>query len=106
ERALGALPRETPSAVRTGIELVLRQMREAMRRQGLEEVAALGADFDPAVHEAVQILDTNEHPDGAVVELLQRGYILDGRLVRPAMVKVARRQDRAGEGSEAPPWAG
>lgn len=96
ERALGA--GGSAEDLKTGVALTLRQMQEALRRHGVTEVAAAGAPFDPAVHEAVQ---REERPDVAaptVVEEFQRGYLLHDRLLRPAMVKVAVPAERAGSG--------
>lgn len=96
ERALGA--GGSAEDLKTGVALTLRQMQEALRRHGVTEVAAAGAPFDPAVHEAVQ---REERPDvGAptVVEEFQRGYLLHDRLLRPAMVKVAVPAERSAGG--------
>ena len=77
-------------ALRTGLELLHRQLTDAARKTGLEPVAALDQPFDPHLHEAIEMVETDAVPDGTVVEELQRGYRLQGRLIRPAMVKVAR----------------
>jgi molecular chaperone GrpE len=101
ERALAA--GGSADDLKTGVALTLRQMQEALRRHGVTEVAAAGAPFDPAVHEAVQ---REERPDVAaptVVEEFQRGYLLHDRLLRPAMVKVAVPAERsAGNGVGSP----
>lgn len=83
--------KEDPKALRTGFDLLHRQLLEAARKVGLEPVAALDQPFDPHLHEAIEMIDTDSAPEGTVVEELQRGYKLKDRLIRPAMVKVARR---------------
>jgi molecular chaperone GrpE len=73
-----------------GIELIDRQFHDALAKLGVEPVPAEGAPFDPNVHQAIQMVDTNETEDNHVLEELQRGYKLKDRLLRPAMVRVAR----------------
>jgi len=87
ERALEA--GGSPDDVRTGVDMTLRQMRDALRRHGVEEVPAVGARFDPAVHEAVSRREDPGAAEATVVEQLQRGYRLHDRLLRPARVVVA-----------------
>ncbi|MGH9482566.1 MAG: nucleotide exchange factor GrpE [Terriglobales bacterium] len=76
--------------LRKGLELLHRQLLDAARKVGLEAVPAVDQPFDPHLHEAIEVVETDQAPDGTVVEELQRGYTLRDRLVRPAMVKVAR----------------
>jgi molecular chaperone GrpE len=75
--------------VRAGVELILRQMRELLRRHGVTEVEALGRPFDPSVHEAVSREEDPRVTAPIVVDELQRGYRMHDRLLRPAMVRVA-----------------
>lgn len=75
---------------RSGMELIDRQLHDALGKLGVQEVEAQGQLFDPSVHEAIEMVDTREVPDNHVLQELQRGYKLKGRLVRPAMVRVAR----------------
>jgi molecular chaperone GrpE len=73
-----------------GIGLVLRRFQETLRRQGLREIEADGAPFDPRLHEAVQEVPAGPgQREGDVAEVLRRGYLLDGRIIRPATVVVA-----------------
>jgi len=89
ERALQASALDDP--LRKGVELIHKQMLEILRRRGVTPIEALGADFDPNVHEAVTQEESAQHRDGEVMEELQRGYKVGARLLRPAMVKVATR---------------
>src|SRR5579864_9511519 len=73
-----------------GIELTRKQLLDALSRLGLKEVPTIGQTFDPQVHQAIEMVDTTEAPDHQVLQELQRGYTLKGRLLRPAMVRVAR----------------
>ena len=75
---------------RKGIELIHAKLRDLLRKQGVREIEALGADFDPNVHQAVAHEVSPEHRDGEVIGELRRGYMLGGRLLRPAMVRVAK----------------
>jgi molecular chaperone GrpE len=65
-------------------------MLEILRKRGVTPIEALGADFDPNVHEAVSHEESAQHREGEVMEELQRGYKVGDRLLRPAMVKVAK----------------
>ena len=78
-------------AFRRGVELIHKQMLDLLRKRGVTPIEALGADFDPNVHQAVIHEPSGEHREGEVMEELQRGYKLADRLLRPAMVKVAKR---------------
>jgi molecular chaperone GrpE len=73
-----------------GIELIDKQFHDALSKLGVEPVPAEGAVFDPNLHQAVQMVDTDEVEDNRVIDELQRGYRLKDRLLRPAMVRVAR----------------
>jgi len=80
---------------RKGVELLHRQLADAARKVGLEPVEAAEQKFDPHLHEAIEMVPTEAVPEGTVVEELQRGYKLHGRLIRPAMVKVAQAPAKA-----------
>jgi len=90
ERALQAAAAEN-DPLRKGVELIHRQMMEVLRKRGVKTIDVLGADFDPNIHQAVAHEDSETHREGEVMEELQRGYRLGDRLLRAAMVKVARR---------------
>src|SRR5436305_10897858 len=73
-----------------GLELSVRKLEEALGTHGLEPIDAVGARFDPKLHEAVGHEESREHPEDTVVSELRRGYRVRDRVVRPALVKVAR----------------
>lgn len=89
ERALAAKG-EDPAGVIAGVEMIHRHLQEVLSREGLTPVPTVGEPFDPAKHEAVMQVETGDYPDNTVVEELRRGYYYKDRLLRPAMVKVAR----------------
>jgi molecular chaperone GrpE len=92
ERALAAAEgTQTVADYRAGVELVYKQVAELLRKKGVTAVEAKGADFDPHVHQAVASEISESHRDNEVIEELRRGYRLGERLLRPAMVKVAKR---------------
>jgi molecular chaperone GrpE len=79
-----------PGDFRNGVELIYKQLQDALAKLGVCAIPAKGELFDPRYHEAIEMVDTAEAPDHEVLEELQRGYKLKDRLLRPAMVKVAR----------------
>jgi molecular chaperone GrpE len=87
ERALGA--KSGPADFRGGIELIYKQLQDALAKLGVRPVPAVGEAFDPHFHEAIEMVETNDAADHEVLEELQRGYKFKDRLLRPAMVKVA-----------------
>jgi molecular chaperone GrpE len=91
ERALQAPAGGDPEAFRKGIEMIHRQMLDLLRKRNVTPIDALGTDFDPQFHQAVIQEASDEHREGEVMQELQRGYKLGERLLRPAMVKVAKR---------------
>jgi len=77
-----------------GIELINRQFHDALAKLGVRPIPAAGEPFDPHLHQAVEVVDTSEAADDTVLEELQRGYRLKDRLLRPAMVRVARNPNK------------
>ncbi|MBI4475756.1 MAG: nucleotide exchange factor GrpE [Acidobacteria bacterium] len=90
ERALRVDPAGDPEGYRKGVELIHRQFVELLRRCDVKPIEALGADFDPHLHQAVTQEHSPDHRDGEIIEELRRGYTIGGRLLRPAMVRVAK----------------
>ena len=75
--------------LRAGVQLILKQMDEALRGLNVQPVETVGTIFDPRVHEALGSIETKEYPDHQVVEEIRRGYKLRDKLLRPALVKIA-----------------
>ena len=84
-----ALQHEMPKEVEKGVVLIRSQLEDILRRRGLEVIRALGQRFDPALHEAIGEVES-EKEEGTVVEELQKGYLLAGRVIRPARVKISK----------------
>jgi molecular chaperone GrpE len=78
------------SEFRGGIELIYKQLQDALQKLGVRAIPAKGEPFDPHLHEAIEMVDTTDAEDHQILEELQRGYKLKDRLLRPSMVKVAR----------------
>ena len=79
------------NALHGGVILILRQLQDLLEKEGVQPIEAVGQQFDPNVHEAVMRADTDDYPDNTIVEEFQRGYTLGDKVVRPSMVKVARK---------------
>jgi molecular chaperone GrpE len=77
------------SEFRGGVELIYKQLQDALVKLGLRPIPAKGEPFDPHLHQAIEMVDTRDAKDHHVIEELQRGYKLKDRLLRPSMVKVA-----------------
>ena len=77
-----------------GIELINKQFHDTLAKLGLRPIPAAGEPFDPYLHQAVEMVDRSDVPDHTVLEELQRGYKLKDRLLRPAMVRVARNSNK------------
>ena len=90
DRALAAPAPPEAQSYKAGIELIQRQLAELLKKRGVATVEALGTDFDPHLHQAVAYDESPGHRDGEVVEEMRRGYKLGDRLLRPAMVRVAK----------------
>ncbi|MGB0125274.1 MAG: nucleotide exchange factor GrpE [Silvibacterium sp.] len=75
--------------LRAGVELIVKQMEEALRSLNVQPIEAVGAEFDPRVHEAIEMVEKPDVPDHQVFDEVRRGYRIKERLLRPAMVRVA-----------------
>jgi len=85
-----AYAEEQGGSVAEGVDLVLRNLLDVLARHGIERVAGVGVAFDPAIHEAVAVIESDEVPAGTVLQEHRAGYTLKGRLLRAAMVVVAK----------------
>ncbi len=90
ERALAVEPGGEADTYREGVDLIYRQVLDLLERRGVKPIEAVGADFDPRVHEAMLYEESPGHRPGEVVAQFRRGYTLGDRLLRAAMVKVAK----------------
>ena len=90
DRALAAATESSDTALRSGVELIQRQLLDALRRRGAEPFESVGHDFDANWHEALASEPANGRRDGEIVAEIQRGYRIGAKLLRPALVKVAQ----------------
>jgi molecular chaperone GrpE len=89
DHALAAHREAEYDSYRKGFELIYKQLVDNLARLGAERIDPQGKPFDPHLHQAVDRAETSEHPDGTVLEVYQPGYVYHGRVLRPAMVRVA-----------------
>jgi molecular chaperone GrpE len=89
EHALAAHREAEYDSYRKGFELIHKQLLDNLVRLGAERIEPQGKPFDPHLHQAVDRAETTKHPDGTVLEVYQPGYVYHGRVLRPAMVRVA-----------------
>ena len=90
ERALKV--ESTDKEYARGLEIIYQRLFETLKKLGLEPISEEVPLFNPHIHQAVEMVDTKDHPDQTILEEYQRGYYFKGRLLRPAMVKVAVHQ--------------
>lgn len=89
ERALSSRPAEDPSGFGAGVEMIFRQLFGVLEKQGVSPVGTVGEMFDPNRHEAILKDEDSNQPEGMIVAELQKGYAVGGKVIRPALVKVA-----------------
>jgi molecular chaperone GrpE len=89
EHALAAHREAEYENYRKGFELIYKQLLDHVKRLGVERTEPVGKPFDPHLHQAMDRTETTEHPDGTILQVFQPGYVFHGRVLRPAMVRVA-----------------
>lgn len=77
-----------------GVELILKQFKDVLANSGVTELKSIGEPFDPARHEAVSHIETDEYADNIIINEFQKGYLLNSRLLRPALVSVAKKKEK------------
>ncbi|MGE5244527.1 MAG: nucleotide exchange factor GrpE [Betaproteobacteria bacterium] len=90
DRALAVEAPKSAASYRKGVELIHAKLQDLLRKQGVRPIDVIGADFDPNLHQAVLHESSPGHREGEVIGELQKGYMMGDRLLRPAMVKVAK----------------
>lgn len=86
ERAISSKPEDD---LFVGVSLILRQLKEYLKTEGLEEIEAMGKIFDPCYHEAVEKVERDDYEEDTIIQVLQKGYTFKGEVIRAAVVKVA-----------------
>jgi len=89
EQALAAHREAEYESYRKGFELIYKQLLESLTKLGVERIDPVGKSFDPHLHQAVDRSETTDHEDGTILQVFQPGYVFHGRVLRPAMVRVA-----------------
>jgi molecular chaperone GrpE len=89
EQALAAHREPEYDNYRKGFELIYKQLLENVAKLGVERIDPVGKSFDPHLHQAVDRAETTDHADGTILQVFQPGYVFHGRVLRPAMVRVA-----------------
>jgi molecular chaperone GrpE len=87
----------TAEQLRAGVELILKQMEEALRGLNVQAVETVGTQFDPRIHEALGSIETAEFPDHQVMEEIRKGYKIREKLLRPALVRIAANSAQVSE---------
>lgn len=83
-----------------GIEMIYKDLKDFLKQNGIKEIDAKGKLFNPHEHEAMMQEETDAHPENYVVEELQKGYVLNGRIIRPSKVKVAKKPETKNQKTE------
>ena len=89
EHALAAHREAEYENYRKGFELIYKQLADHLAKLGVERIDPLGKPFDPHLHQAMDRAETRDHEDGTILQVFQPGYVFHGRVLRPAMVRVA-----------------
>jgi len=87
----------TAEQLRSGVELILKQMEDALKGLNVQAVETVGGQFDPRIHEALGSIETKEFPDHQVLEEIRRGYKIREKLLRPALVRIAANPDQVAD---------
>ena len=83
-----------------GVKLIYHQLKKALEKEGLKTIDPAGDRFDPYLHEAIMQVESDEHEDNTVIEVFQKGYVINDHLLRPAIVKVSKEVESRGQQAE------
>lgn len=102
ERAVEAfeLKKEDPEVFLKGIEMILSHIYEMLKKNGVSAMEAKGKTFDPHLHEALVVAESNTQPENTIVEELQKGYLLNGKVLRTAKVRVSKKIENKRQSTE------
>jgi molecular chaperone GrpE len=98
DRALEAHDDPAYEEYRKGVTLIRKQLWDVLSRNGVQRLDAAGKVFDPHVHQAIERVETRDYPDGSILDVFQDGYLFHGRVLRPAIVRVAVHPDDGANG--------
>lgn len=95
ERALNALETKNDLVgLKEGLKMIIAQFSQVLMKHGVEPISSCGSQFDPTCHEALHQVESEEYPNGQIIEEYQKGYLYNKRLLRPALVVVARSPEK------------
>ncbi len=95
DRAMASLDEgHDPEKVSKGLRMAQEELHQVLELHGVQRVKGLGEDFDPQFHEAVGAVEKEGAKEGSIVDEVQRGYLLNGRLIRPSKVRIAQNSDK------------
>ena len=97
-RALDAAKSNDSKALINGLKAILKNIDNLLKEEGVKEIEAKGKKFDPKLHEVVSIINNNKLPDFTITNEVRKGYMLYGKVLRPSLVEVSRRQEDSSEG--------
>jgi molecular chaperone GrpE len=97
DRALEHADNSDAQAFKEGIKLIQEQLLSCLKKHGVEKIDSIGLDFDPNFHEAMMQVESREHPENKVVNEIQKGYLLNGRLLRPSKVCICKKTNNVCE---------
>ena len=97
ERALGSLPDD--SETRTGLTMIFEQIQGILREEGISPQDPLGEKFDPYHHEAEVVIETDEHPENTIIEVVRKGYSMGEKIIRPSVVRISKLPDTSKDGT-------
>jgi len=93
ERAIEASKSSSDKEVLvSGVQMVLKQLQATLAEEGLSQIEAVGKPLDPELHEAIATVETDQYPENIIVRVLRKGYSLNGKVIRPSMVEVAKKR--------------
>ena len=93
DRAMTSLSEgHDPEKVKQGLKIAQEEVHKVLELHGVEVVKSVGNDFDPKFHEAVAVVESTDAKDGLIMDEVQRGYLLNGRLIRPSRVRIAQKK--------------
>ena len=101
DRAMDSLAEgHDPVKVKEGLKIAQGELHEVLELHGVQAVQSLGQEFDPQFHEAVGVVEGSKAKDGTILEEVQRGYLLNGRLIRPSRVRIAQKTEDRNQKTE------
>lgn len=96
DRAMTSLAEgHDPEKVKEGLKIAQEELHQVLERHGVQVVKSVGAEFDPQLHEAVAAVEVDSLKEGQIVDEIQRGYLLNGRLIRPSRVRIVQKKQEA-----------